>query len=267
MASPVFPPPLVIDLHSHLLPGVDDGSRSVEQSVAVLEAFADDGVEAVVLTPHVTASEINEHGADVLEQQAEVFEGLKTALRRSPKLYLGFEIMLDEPLSDRALGDRRYALAQSRYALVEFPLSVSPDGVAQRLSAIVASGVVPLVAHPERYFRCTVRDLAVWRGTGAKFQLDAFTLTRTNLRGHQARALLRAGLADVVAADNHGSPHRTLGMAVHFLSEQGYRGAARCLAAENPRAVIEDRELIDIGVVGVGSRVRDFVRRIVGGGR
>jgi protein-tyrosine phosphatase len=253
----------VIDLHSHLLPGVDDGSRSAEQSVAVLEAFAEAGVEAVVLTPHVTASDINDHGADVLEQRAEVFEGLKAAVRRSPTLHLGFEIMLDERLSDRALGDRRYALAQSRYALVEFPLSVSPDGVAERLSAIGASGVVPLVAHPERYFRCAVRDLSAWRSAGAKFQLDAITLTRANLRGHQARALLRAGLADVVAADNHGSVNRTIGTAVQFLSERGHADAARRLAAENPRAVIEDRDLIEVGAVGVGSRAGDFVRRMV----
>ncbi|MDH3290765.1 MAG: hypothetical protein OEO20_15895 [Gemmatimonadota bacterium] len=253
----------MIDLHSHLLPGVDDGSRSGEQSAAVLEAFVEEGVEAVVLTPHVTASDINHHGADVLEQRAEVFEGLKAALRRSPELHLGFEIMLDEPLSDRALDDRRYALAESRYVLVEFPLGVSPDGVAERLSAIAASGVVPLVAHPERYLRCTVHDLATWRATGAKFQLDAITLTRTNLRGHQARALLRAGLADVVAADNHGSVNRTLGAAVRFLTERGHQHAARLLAAENPGAVIEDRDLIEVGVVRVGSRVGDFVRRMV----
>nr|MBA3672020.1 capsular biosynthesis protein [Gemmatimonadaceae bacterium] len=87
----------MIDLHSHLLPGVDDGSPSMEASLPVLERFRDDGVETLVLTPHLTASEAGR--APHLEYR-EKFELLRTAAVKAPELRLGWEIMLDEPNVD-----------------------------------------------------------------------------------------------------------------------------------------------------------------------
>lgn len=104
----------MIDLHSHLLPNIDDGSRSVEQSVTALRRFAEAGVQHVVLTPHLRASEIVQHGDDMVAQREETLAILGPEAPNPPILHQGFEIMLDEPMPAVALRDRRYALAGSR---------------------------------------------------------------------------------------------------------------------------------------------------------
>ena len=88
------------------------------------------------------------------------------------------------------------------------------------LQAISARGLVPIVAHPERYHLCTLKSVDLWRAVGAAVQVDATTVTRPTSRGELARRLLRAGLADVLAADNHGD-RRTMVTGRSFLEEQG----------------------------------------------
>src|SRR5258705_8031965 len=107
--------PFVIDLHCHLLPNIDDGSRSAEESANVLRVFAEAGVTDVVLTPHLSASEMAVDGEEALERRDYAFQTLKRSAPPAPRLALGFEIMLDRPFPVLGLGDRRYSLAGSRY--------------------------------------------------------------------------------------------------------------------------------------------------------
>src|SRR5688572_6958018 len=105
----------MIDIHSHLLPGVDDGSPSIEASLPVLERFAAAGVEVLVCTPHLKASEA---GAAPYERNVEILESLQARSGSAPRLALGWEIMLDEPGVD--LRARHLGLAGSSAVLVEF---------------------------------------------------------------------------------------------------------------------------------------------------
>jgi len=130
----------MIDIHSHLLPGVDDGSRSLAQSVGVLKLLADAGITDIVVTPHLRAGEIAARGEAAILVRDERLAELKAAAPPGIRLHAGFEIMLDRPLPPEALGDRRYALAGSRYYLVEFPLSVMGHLVADVLQVISAKG-------------------------------------------------------------------------------------------------------------------------------
>ena len=84
----------MIDIHSHLLPGVDDGSPSIEVSVPVLERFRDDGVTMVVCTPHLNASQV---GSAPYAAHVEILRTLRAAAPAVPELRLGWEIMLDAP--------------------------------------------------------------------------------------------------------------------------------------------------------------------------
>lgn len=254
----------MIDIHSHLLPGIDDGSGSVEQSVRVLEAFRADGVTDVVLTPHTSVTALTDDVEDELAQRGEVFNVLRSAAPPVPRLHLGFEIMLDEASPAAMLADRRLTLAGSRYLLVEVGMGERPSRIAELLAAAASEGMVLVVAHPERYWHCSVADIASWRERGARLQLDATTLRRNNPRGHRARQLLRAGLADLVAADNHGGA-RGMAAAVAYLEQCGQADAATKLTVENPRAVIEDGQMTEVGGVKVGTGVGDFLRRFTQG--
>lgn len=252
----------MIDLHSHLLPNIDDGSRSVEQSANVLTGFAEHGVSDVVLTPHIQSSVIDEHGEDIVEERRELFDILLDGVAERPSLHLGFEIMLDCPLPPIAIGDRRYALASSRYYLVEFPYGIAPSAATTALEQLCAAGVTPIVAHPERYPQCDVSSVATWRAAGARIQVDATTLTKGSPRGKQARSYVRAGLADVLAGDNHGDK-RALRTGRDYLRTAGYHEHAELLTVANPGAVLSDEPMELVPELG---RNQNVFRRWFGRG-
>ena len=223
----------MIDVHSHLLPGVDDGSRSFETSVDVLRRFAADGVECVVLTPHLNVSRLAEAP---YERNLELLEELRRRAPAVPELRLGWEIMLDEPRRD--LRSPRLALGGSRAVLVEFPLSGVPEQGGQELHRIHASGVIPVLAHPERYWGCTAAKVHGWRHAGAVIQMDTAGLLGKGRIAKISRQLLEHGLVDLFASDNHGDT-RTLATARDWLLEVATPEHADLLTRANARRLLE----------------------------
>jgi protein-tyrosine phosphatase len=254
----------MIDLHSHLLPGIDDGSRSLEQSVGVLRAFLAAGVTDVAVTPHLRASDIGPRGEIWIARRDQLLDQLVAAAPGGIRIHPGFEIMLDQPLSPLASGDRRFAIAGSRYYLVEFPFSVVGDLATGILGRLARSGVVPLVAHPERYYLCSLNTFSAWCAVGAVLQVDATTVTRATSRGDVARQLVEEGLAALLAADNHGDG-RGLATGRRFLESRGAPEAADWLTVRNPRAVLDDQPLSPVPrarlKAGWAERIRTFIRR------
>ena len=248
----------MIDIHSHLLPGVDDGSPSVEVSVAVLERFAADGVELLVCTPHLNASET---ARVPHEEYAAVFDRLVAAAPAAPRLALGWEIMLDVPGADLT---RPYlSLGGSRAVLVEFTRGGVPARAAEELRRIRASGVVPVVAHPERYWGCTPAQVRAWREAGAAIQMDALMLIGSGPMARLAKALLEEGLVDCIASDNHGDS-RSLRSARDWLLEAGAREQAHLLTKTNAERLLANLDPIPVAPLrvdrGLLSRFRDIVR-------
>ncbi|HWA16910.1 MAG TPA: CpsB/CapC family capsule biosynthesis tyrosine phosphatase [Gemmatimonadales bacterium] len=227
----------MIDLHSHLLPGVDDGSRSVEQSVAVLARLAAEGVTGICLTPHLMAAD-SARGVPLLHDKA--YTLLQPAAPAGITLYRGAEIMLDRPLDAKVARDRTVTLNGSRFVLVEFPRLVTLKTVEQALTQVLSLGLVPLLAHPERYRCCSVDAAKQWKALGALLQVDGPTLLTARPRGERARDLVVHGLADVAAADNHGESRSLKGVRDALL-EMGCTEQATLLLEANPAAIIEDR--------------------------
>ena len=258
---------LVIDIHSHLLPGLDDGSRSLGQSVTVLRQMARDGITGLVLTPHISATEINAGPEAAIARRDGALDRLKAHCPPALELFGGFEIMLDEPLTPLAVGDRRLSLAGSRYYLVEFPVGVVGELAARVLGGIARAGPVPVLAHPERYQSCSPDAARAWREAGARMQVDAGALGRATTRGHRARELVGAGLADVIAADNHGD-RRSLLAAVETVRWRTGGGsvaeeALQLLTYLNPMAMTRDWELKEVPGLPLAERWMDRVRRFL----
>ncbi len=254
----------MIDIHSHLIPAIDDGSQSMQQSLAVLRAFADAGVEGVVLTPHITAAELATDADGAVHRRDAAYDPLRRIRLAAPKLYLGFEIMLDQPLSAVSIGDRRFSLAGSRYYLVEFSWSVVPDFARNVLAKIARAGAVPVVAHPERYAGYSPETVKSWRAVGAKIQLDSTSLTKATGRGHRARQLLTNGLADLIAADNHGN-RRILTRGVEYLEGRVAGNSVELLSSVNPRAIIDDEEMVPVPPMVLREGMLDRWRRFMTG--
>ncbi|MFI5250028.1 MAG: tyrosine-protein phosphatase [Gemmatimonadales bacterium] len=248
----------MIDIHSHLLPGVDDGSPSVAISVEVLARFAGEGVEMVVCTPHLRASKAAEapHAA-----YAAIFETLMAAVPGPPALLRGWEIMLDVPGMD--LTAPGLTLGTSSAVLVEFPRTGVPARAGDELFRLKMAGLVPVLAHPERYWGCTPELVRSWRQSGTVIQVDAVALLAGGRMGQLALAMLEEGLVDCLASDNHGD-RRSLGAVRTWLGEQGAAEHATLLTEINPRRVLSNLGVLPVPPVRVGrgllARLRELMR-------
>jgi protein-tyrosine phosphatase len=251
----------VIDLHSHLLPGVDDGSRSTAQSIGVLREMAKVGVTDICLTPHMRATDV-EAGPPAKHDQA--FEELKAVAPEVPRLHRGAEVMLDRPLQKDTGQIRRVTLGGTRYILVEFPRLVALGAVSNALARIKDAGLIAVVAHPERYSCCAPSAVERWRDSGALMQLDATTLFRSSARGVRVRELLERGLGDIIAGDNHGDT-RTVAAAYKFLAEQDGRQQAELLTVLNPGAILRDEPVIPVPPIRIKQSLIQRLRVLLEG--
>jgi protein-tyrosine phosphatase len=247
----------MIDIHSHLLPGVDDGSPSIAVSVPVLQRFASEGVECIVLTPHLVASRA---ASAPYERHLTILEALRAAAPSDvPELRLGWEIMLDEPNVD--LRAAHLGLGGSRAILVEFPRTSVPARAGAELFRLRTGGSVPVLAHPERYWGCTVEKVNEWRSAGAVIQMDTAGLIGTSRITAISRALLEAGLVDLFASDNHGDS-RSLAIARHWLLEVATPEHAELLTRTNARRLLDGEPLVPVPplpkVSGVFGRLREL---------
>jgi protein-tyrosine phosphatase len=233
----------MIDVHTHLLPGVDDGSPSAEVTLPVLQRFAADGVEIVVCTPHLDASRARFAPYD---RHVEILKALRVEAPPRPELLLGWEIMLDAPGAD--LRDRRLSLGGSTAVLVEFPRMMIPPNAAEELFRLRMTGVVPVLAHPERYWGCTAAQVAQWRAVGAAIQMDVAGLFGSGVQASFAGTLLDEGLVDLLASDTHGDS-RALQPAKQWLEEIGAHDQADLLTRRNAAHLLANEPLEQVAPV------------------
>jgi tyrosine-protein phosphatase YwqE len=132
------------------------------------------------------------------------------------------------------------------------------------LSRVVEAGLLPLLAHPERYTCCSPEAVARWRELGARMQVDATTLLSTQSRGQRARALVSAGLADILAADNHGDD-RLIATGRRFLEAQDGAEQAELLTVVNPRAILDDGPLSAVPPVEIRRTWMQRIRQLLEG--
>ncbi|HJU72613.1 MAG TPA: CpsB/CapC family capsule biosynthesis tyrosine phosphatase [Gemmatimonadaceae bacterium] len=249
----------MIDIHTHLLPGVDDGSQSFETSAAVLTRFAHEGVRAVVCTPHLDASRA---GAVDLVYYGELLAALRAHIPPSVtlRLFPGWEIKLDRPGCD--LTRKELSLGGSRAVLVEFPYGPLPPGANEEIARLCSTGIVPIVAHPDRYQECTTAHVRAWRASGAVIQTDGRMLLGGGPHADFAHSLVEEGLVDILASDNHGDL-RSVATVREWLKELGASEAAELLTSENPRRVLENERPLKVPSItiqrGLLRRLRDLM--------
>jgi protein-tyrosine phosphatase len=251
----------VIDLHSHLLPAVDDGSRTVEQSVGVLRRMAELGITDVCLTPHLRSNETVDAPPD---RHDDAFAALRAEAPALPRLHRGAEVMLDRPLPLEPDRMRRITLGGTQYILVEFPRLVAVDAVSNALTRVRDAGLIPVLAHPERYGSCSVEAVSYWRSLGARMQVDATTLHSPQTRGQRARQLVAAGLADILAGDNHGDD-RTIAAGAAFLRALDGNAQAELLTVANPSAILRGEPLIEVPPLAIRRTWMQRLRQLLGG--
>jgi protein-tyrosine phosphatase len=230
----------MIDLHSHILAGIDDGARTLDESYEMARVAVAEGVTAIAATPHVRADFPT--SADEMERAvAKLNRGLAAGGIDVEVLPAG-EVDL-EWLNNMSEDDiERFSIAQTgRYVLVEVPLIGWPLSLEAQVFALRSSGVAPLLAHPERNPEVQRNPALIERLVrgGARVQVTAASLDgRFGRRAnHACRRLLELGLVHVLASDAHapGVRHSSLAQAVAALQDDGL---ARYLTREAPAAIV-----------------------------
>ncbi len=265
-------PTALADIHNHLVPGVDDGARTVAEVLDAVGRMAREGIRKILTTPHLDGSLTTdpEALAERLGEVDEAWEEASAAVgRQFPEVEFrrGHEVMLDSP--DVAFADDRVRMAGTSFVLVEWPRLHIPPGTTQVLKRIRDDGYRPIVAHPERYIGLDPElDLVgQWRGAGAYVQVSYGSLD--GRFGGEARRtafrLLRRGWVDYLASDFHGRPDRKL-----FKREawEALRriGASECLVAlttTNPGRVFRNEDPVPVPLPpperGFWSRVKEVL--------
>src|SRR5580658_8466283 len=235
----------MVDVHCHILPGLDDGPANMELSLAMAESAIADGITHVVATPHSS----NEFVFDYVRVR-ELCEQLQLKIGNRLILATGCDFHLNPENLEALRADApRFCVNQRDYLLVEFNEFSIPPAMDQTLHEIQLMGLRPVITHPERnaILRLQTERLARWVRLGCFIQVTAGSLTGGFGPGAQKDAWrwMADGLVHFVASDAHNTRGRPLRLQPAFdaVQEQFGEEKARALFLENPMAAFEGREL------------------------
>ncbi len=195
------------DIHSHIMPGVDDGAKSMEQSIKMLQVAEKNNIGKIILTPHNTPRSKNP-SPELLKERLEQLREKAKENALDIELFLGTEIRYHDGVPDMLDEGKICTMADTDYVLVEFSPTDGYDYIYRGLSRIHDHGYTPILAHVERYEsivkKNTVRAEELSR-RGILLQLNSDSIMGEHGRGPQkfCKQLLKNHLADFVATDAH----------------------------------------------------------------
>ena len=235
----------MIDVHCHILPGLDDGPDSFDVSCAMAEMAIADGITHVIGTPHAHPAHpfIPELVKKRRDEIQAAFEGRLT-IATGCDFHLSFE-----NLQDIRHDPSRYTLNQKNYLLVEFADFSIPPSLDQALHELQLAGLQPVITHPERnpLIRAQPERLFRWLRQGCYAQLTAQSLLGKFGKSAEevAHEWLKAGAVHFIASDAHNTTTRPLRLkeAYDLVAKKNGRESAQALLVENPLAAFEGRPL------------------------
>lgn len=240
----------MIDLHCHILPGLDDGARDLAHAVGMARIARDDGITHIAGTPHAYKGSFEFPDLGVFDEARQRLAGALIEAGIPVTILPGAEVHITHGLVDEVRAHRKnLVLAGGAYLIVEFPHDHVFSGAKDLFFDLMSEGVVPIIAHPERnaMFARVPGLLFELVSLGALTQLNSGSLTD----GHgpeasgAARRFLELGLVHFIASDGHNTHSKAprLAAAAEIAAALIGEAGASALVEDNPRAVIEDRDI------------------------
>ena len=233
------------DIHCHVLPQVDDGSKNMETSIEMLRQMYDEGIRRVIVTPHYHKGHMD---ADIDTVRSR-FHELEEACGADPKtagieLYLGCELYYYPSAISWLQEGVISTMAGSDYVLTEFAFTLDKHSIEDGITNLINAGYLPIIAHIERYENL-VGDLDFVSGLiekGAYVQINSEALDAPYKVRKFAKKLLKNHMVHFVATDAHGVHHRTpkLAAAAQYIAKHYGEEYCTRLFSENPSRILEN---------------------------
>lgn len=201
-----------VDIHCHILPGVDDGSQSPEETKAMLEKAWDEGIQIMVATPHYHKQR-GKNDIDLIKKQLLLTRKLAKEVHPKMQICLGMEIYYGEDVPELLKTGKAVSIRKSRYILVEFSPGDDFQYILNAVRKLQMSGHTVIIAHIERYncLREDISNVEYLREMGAYLQVNAGSITGSYGRSVKKflREILKAHLVQLVGTDAHGPEKRS----------------------------------------------------------
>jgi protein-tyrosine phosphatase len=236
----------MIDIHSHILPNIDDGARSLEESLQMAEVAAADGIEQMVATPHLfNGLSYDPEPAEIVDHVA----ALQSAIGAKLKILPGSEAHVIHDIADRAKSQQVTTINRCNYLLVEFPQMTVPVGADDVFNRLQLQGIHPILVHPERNHQLQKQPslVAEYASRGVYIQVTAMSMAGEF--GTAAKKcgdlLLQHNCVHFLASDTHRPSRRPpiLSRGRDAAAKLVGQERARRLVYDNPLAVVEGRAL------------------------
>lgn len=201
----------MIDVHCHVLPGVDDGSKNTEMSMDMIDIAYTQGIRGMVLTPHYYLGHTRENG-EAFKKIFATFKEEVHAKYADYELYLGNEIYWNKGVIEALKDGRINTMNDTKYVLVEFAPAAEYSDIFDAIRSLTMAGYRPLVAHMERYHALTKQIDRVEEvcENGAILQMNADSLvgSRFDSRVKWCRKLMQEGYISMIGTDAHNTDDR-----------------------------------------------------------
>jgi len=236
---------MMIDMHSHILPGVDDGAESYQDSIRMLAIAAEDGITDIIATPHYIHHEINNTYSLIKNKCDQLFQAVKEN-SINIRIYPGSEIFICMEMVRLIKEGQVATLNHSEYVLLELPMKYIPAYAYDVIYRLKLEGYTPIIAHPERY-DYIIHDASILYNMikrGALAQMNAGSLTGMYGKNIKQTAwrLLRHGLIHFISTDAHSCHGRIprLNHCRRIVEEEMGSHWAYVLFQSNAKAVINN---------------------------
>lgn len=235
----------MIDIHNHGLYGVDDGAKSINESIKMLEEAHKQGVKAIVYTPHYR-HQMFKYPVEIIIEHFQILK--ERANEMGMHVYLGCEYHVNGHILDYLERGRVLSMASGEYLLTEYSYETEYEYIYEMTQKLILNGYIPVIAHAERY-ECFLNEpeaVVEIRNLGALIQINADSIL--GLNGLKTKGccnkLLKNQLADIVASDAHGVKERSCNMEKCCAKVRKKYGSecAKTLFYSNPKRILPQKK-------------------------
>ncbi len=237
----------MIDIHSHILPDLDDGARDLDESLAMARIAAEDGIEQMVATPHMFNGLSDNPEPDEI---AERVEALQKEIGASLQILAGNEVHVAHDIVEKAAANKVLKINHQNYMLIEFPSMNVPVGVEDLFYKLQINGITPILVHPERNNQIQNRPSVVagFVERGVRIQVTAMSVTGEfgSAALRCVETLLRHNCVHFIATDTHRANRRPPVLSEGRDAAAAIIGqeAAQKLVEDNPRSAVVGESLV-----------------------